>query len=221
MFSCKMTACRQERVNDCSTKMLTLETIHKSHLEQLNVFDADVTAKFCKLALETLQVHGDLARNDELYGKAASRLNSDAAVVRQCVEALTALFKIAARRGLARLQETLVLTNLSQSLVDIIAESYSEVHEALNQHLRLIHPVPISYCGLEWRLGAVVASRAVRATMKPRLVLQFSLMDCNGQNNKVNVECSVDNLRKMRDVLEEALQIARTRKIRKLAHMLI
>lgn len=68
-------ACRQERVNDCSTKMLTLETVHKSHLEQLNVFDADVTAKFCKLALETLQVHGDLARNDELYGKAASRLN--------------------------------------------------------------------------------------------------------------------------------------------------
>ncbi|OQR73322.1 COMM domain-containing protein 2-like [Tropilaelaps mercedesae] len=200
--------------------MLSLETIHKSHLEKLNAFDADFTAEFCKLALQTLLVHGDLARNEKLYVKAASRLNSDATVVKECVEALTALFKIAARKGLVRLQETLVLTNLPQSLVDTIAESYSEVHRALNQHLRLIQPVPVSYRGLEWRLGAVVASRAERATMKPRLTLQFSLVDCNGQCNKVNVECSIDNLRKMRDVLEEVLQAARTRKVRKLTRML-
>lgn len=71
--------------------MLTLETVHKSHLEQLNAFDADVTAEFCKLALQTLLVHGDLAKNEKLYAKAASRLNVSLA---KSIRNLRFLYKI-------------------------------------------------------------------------------------------------------------------------------
>lgn len=55
--------------------MLTLDTNHKQHLEQVNAFDAEVAAQLCKVALQTLLVHGDLSRNEKLYAKAASRLN--------------------------------------------------------------------------------------------------------------------------------------------------
>lgn len=59
------------------------------------------------------------------------------------------------------------------------------MHLSLDQHLRLIWPVPVHYHSLEWRLGAVIASRSQRSTMTPRLILQFSLIDCNGRTNKV------------------------------------
>lgn len=168
--------------------MLSLDRAHKSHLEHLNKFNAEVTAEFCKLAVQSLLV-GDLSRNEKLYAKAASRLQvrefsirmfetaahehnllpsnprnavfekltevrrrcpsptdnshssldtnlefslqSDTEIVNESIEALVALFKLAARRNLSKLQDSLVLTQLSQTHVDIIAESYTEVRRLI------------------------------------------------------------------------------------------
>ncbi|XP_003742998.1 COMM domain-containing protein 2 [Galendromus occidentalis] len=199
--------------------MLSLDRAHKYHLEHLNQFNAEVIAEFCKLAVQSL-LAGDLSQNEKLYAKAASRLQSDTEIVNQSIEALVALFKLAARRNLSKLQDSLVLTQLSQTHVDIIAESYVEVHHVIERHVKEILPTPLSYRSLEWRLAAVIATRSLRGLMDPVLTLQFQLIDCNGYPRKVMLECSIDNLRKLRDVVEEALLMAKSRRVRKVTRML-
>jgi len=199
--------------------MLNLDRVHRCHLEHLNVFSAEVTAEFCKLAAQSL-LSGDLSRNERMYTKAASRLQVESDVIRQSIEALITLFKRAAWRNLSKLHESLVLTQLSQTHVDIIAESYAEVYGDIEQHIRNILLVPISYRSLEWRMAAVIATRSVRCLMKPVFTLQFQLLDCNGQSKMVILDCTIDNLRKLRDVLEEALLMAKSRRVRKVTRML-
>lgn len=201
--------------------ILTLDQTHKEHIETLNRFDAEVCAEFCRLA-STCLLSGDLSSNEKLYRKAASRLRVEVAEVRHPIEALIGLFKLAGSKCLTRqhFQDSLVLTQLPQTLVDTLVESYAEIQLILAQKLRQIAALPLSYNRLEWRLGAVVAGRTIRSCMKPLVTLSFTLVDCNGVGRKVMVECSVDNLRKMREVLEEALLIAKSQKVRKLAKML-
>ena len=66
-------------------------------------------------------------------------LQSEAEVVNQTIEALVALFKLAARRNLSKLQDSLVLTQLSQTHVDIIAESYVEVCTRFSSMTNEVH----------------------------------------------------------------------------------
>lgn len=194
--------------------LLLLDDEQKSSLRLLSQFDIQVAAELAKRAVEFIK-KGVVSK---IYQNASQKLGIEAAALQRCIEALMYVLCESCKLSLSEIdfRDSLMILDLPEELrkelLDIYLQNRKEVRAILSESS--VH-LP-EYRDLEWRIDVQLASRALRRQVQPSVLLRLHT-SASGQGDSCQLlQTDPGNLLHLTEVLEDALQEARSQHSRRI-----
>ncbi|KAG8201824.1 hypothetical protein JTE90_027304 [Oedothorax gibbosus] len=193
--------------------LLILDDIHKKHLEVLKSIDVKIVREFCRISIE----HLFKGSNPKIYQSAAQRLNIEADLVKNVIAGVTQLFIEASKTMMSEIEfrDSIIVLGFHDDSQEELVKHYLENNQMIRSLLSSFDLDVPQYKNLEWRLDVQIASRSLRRAMEPTLLLRLQL-EKEEETNDVILEADPSNVLHMTEVLEQALQEAKSQHCRRI-----
>eukprot|EP00035_Acanthoeca_spectabilis_P022387 m.443446 g.443446 ORF g.443446 m.443446 type:complete len:202 (-) comp18966_c0_seq1:53-658(-) len=184
--------------------LLVLSPEHKRHLQLLSSVDEEAVLEFGRLALDFVLK----GINPKVYTAAGKKLGVSATDVQNGVQGLMFLFSESAKLKMSEMDfnDSVMILGFAEGLHALLLELYKEHCEVVRRvagHLTMSLP---TYKDLKWRIDAQIASRTLRQTVEPTVVLQIDTLDENSESASVVLQTDPTTLVHLTEQLEAALK---------------
>ncbi|XP_066926318.1 COMM domain-containing protein 2-like [Clytia hemisphaerica] len=195
--------------------LLILTDEQKQHLTLVNQVDATVAKEFCRIAAEFIQN----GINTKKYQMAAQKLELDAKLIAQCVEAIMYLLSESSKMFLVEtdFKDSLLSLDLDEDVFNTLVEFYENNKQDIRKILSKMELSLPQYKNLEWRFDVQLATRMLTYQTTPQVMLKLHLNKGPGENDVTVLQTDPVNLVHMTQVLEEALNEIKTAHCRRIA----
>ncbi|KAK3873278.1 hypothetical protein Pcinc_021704 [Petrolisthes cinctipes] len=209
---------------------LTISEDLKAQLSLLTTQNASVLQEFCRLANQYYRQE----INPKIYNSASNKLGVQPSQVEDAVRALVFLLIHCTKAKASKLEveELATSLNFTKDAVKVLADAYTNNEGDIKEYMKSMGVQVPHYNNLEWRFDILAGSRALHHIAEPLITLQLFLDHSSGiqQQNKedgsggkcekILLQTDPNNLVHMTNVLEEALQEARTHHSRRVQQYL-
>eukprot|EP00038_Savillea_parva_P008892 m.179860 g.179860 ORF g.179860 m.179860 type:complete len:202 (-) comp14872_c0_seq1:24-629(-) len=184
--------------------LLVLSPEHKRHLQLLSSVDEEAVLEFGRLALDFVLK----GVNPKVYTAAGKKLGVSAGDVQNGVQGLMFLFSESAKLKMSQMDfnDSVMILGFPEGLHTLLLELYQEHCDMIRRvagHMTMSLP---TYKDLKWRIDARIASRTLRSTVEPTLVLQIDTVDENSDPASVVLQTDPTTLNHITTQLEAALK---------------
>eukprot|EP00036_Acanthoecidae_sp_10tr_P010887 CAMPEP_0182925368 /NCGR_PEP_ID=MMETSP0105_2-20130417/9376_1 /TAXON_ID=81532 ORGANISM="Acanthoeca-like sp., Strain 10tr" /NCGR_SAMPLE_ID=MMETSP0105_2 /ASSEMBLY_ACC=CAM_ASM_000205 /LENGTH=201 /DNA_ID=CAMNT_0025063215 /DNA_START=41 /DNA_END=646 /DNA_ORIENTATION=- len=184
--------------------LLVLSAEHKAHLRLLAEVDEEAVLEFGRLALDFVLK----GTNTKVYSAAGKKLGVSAADVRNGVQGLMFLFTESSKLRMTQMDfnDTVMILGFPQGLHSLLLALFNEHCETIRRvagHMTMSLP---TYKDLKWRIDAQIASRTLRQSVEPTVVLQIDTLDENSDAASITLQTDPTTLAHMTAQLEAALK---------------
>jgi len=223
--------------------LVTFEVTLKHHLNILNSYDEAVLKEFFRIALTYLSKGGSVP--DKLYSSAASKLEVEATLIKNAVEAISFVLITFASHKLEPndMIDSLLTAGLQHSVSETFQKFYvknsefliSSILEAAAANEPAGHL--FKYEDLEWRVQVEIGSRALRGQCVPKILCKLKTVsrlreakssDVNDLSNIKDshyqshlFEMDPRDLIHITQTLEEALLASKTSRYRRILRSMV
>lgn len=193
--------------------LLLLDDIHKKHLNILKDIDNKVMREFCHIALDHLRK----GSNFKVYQGAAQKLNVDPDIVQNAIIGIMHLLTEASKVMIPELEfrDSIIVLGFGEQNQEELVKSYLENRDEIRSLLTTLNINIPHYHNLEWRLDVQIASRSLRRPLEPKFLLKLQLKKEKAVDNVI-LEADPTNIIHLTEVLEKALQEARSHHCRRI-----
>ena len=195
--------------------LLILTDEQKQHLSLLNNVDVGVAKEFCRIAGEFIQ-NGIDAKKCQM---AAQKLEVDAKLISQCIEAVMYLFSECSKMFLAEtdFRDSLLSLDFEEDLFNTLVKYYEQNKSDIRKILSKMELSLPQYQNLKWRFDVQLATRMLNYQTTPQVMLKLHLDKGTGENDVNILQTDPVNLVHMTQVLEEALNEIKSAHCRRIA----
>ncbi|XP_054710904.1 COMM domain-containing protein 2-like [Uloborus diversus] len=193
--------------------LLILDDIHKKHLELLKGIDNKVVKEFCRISVEHLRK----GSNVKIYQSAAQRLNVETDVVQNAVIGIMHLLTEASKMMISELEfrDSIIVLGFNEQSQEELVKCYLENRDDIRPLLTSFMVGLPHYHNMEWRIDVQLASRCLRRPTEPTVLMRLQLEN-DHKLNSVILEADPVNILHMADVLDQALQEAKSHHCRRI-----
>lgn len=193
--------------------LLLLDDSHKKHLDLLKELDDKVVKEFCRISLDHLKK----GSNPKVYQSAAQRLNVEPDIIENAVIGIMRLFVEASKVMITEMEfrDSIIVLGFNEQCQEELVKYYLQNGEEIRSFLSTLKIGIPHYHNLEWRLDVQIASRSLRRPLEPKLLLKLQL-EKNTMKENILLEADPSNLIHLTEVLEQALQEARSHHCRRI-----
>ncbi|GFT83735.1 COMM domain-containing protein 2 [Nephila pilipes] len=193
--------------------LLILDDIHKQHLDILKNIDEKIIKEFCRISVE----HLFKGSNPKVYQSAAQRLNVELDIVQNAITGITQLL-IEATKVMAsemEFRDSIIVLGFNSLSQEELVKCYMEHNQEIRSLLSSLNMGIPHYKNLEWRLDVQIASRTLRRPLEPSILLKLQLEE-ESKSENIILEADPSNIIHMTQVLDQALQEAKSQHFRRI-----
>eukprot|EP00056_Hartaetosiga_gracilis_P017403 m.7180 g.7180 ORF g.7180 m.7180 type:complete len:201 (+) comp5671_c0_seq2:71-673(+) len=186
---------------------------HKKHLQYLNTLDIGVAEEFCTIAIQFLQN----GVNAKVYSNAAKKLGTESETVRNIVEAVMFLLVECSKLQISEMDfhDSMLTLQFSDELNKILLDCFIANQTEIRGVLEVLSLQRPKFKDVQWRLDVKVASRSLRETVEPSLVMSIATETGDASESKT-FQTDISTLNRITQQLDSALKHVNTSHYRRI-----